>query len=159
MTKTHRFAGMVIAGMLIFALAGCKTSPPPLPGAGQRSNLTPGMVKKYVKKGETTQAEVLQVFGPPNIVATDQQGRDVWTYDVQSTSYTSAQTSKSGGGGLAVGSGAMAGNVPIGGVAGAGGGGGRSTSTGQVSSTTFTLMITFSGNQVVEDYRMLSTQF
>ncbi len=150
---------IAMACVMTLALTSCKTSPPPLPGGGQRSNLTPGMVNKYVKKGETPQTDIYTVFGPPNIIMTDQDGREVWTYDVQSTSRTAADTSRSGSVGAGVGAGGMAGNVPIGGVAAGGGGGSRSTSTGQTSSTTFTLMITFDDQKVVQDYRMLSTQF
>jgi len=159
MKALQRFAYTVLAGVLVAVVAGCKTSPPPLPGGGQRSNLTPGMVKKHLNKGATTQTEVYTVFGPPNIIMTDQEGREVWTYDVQSTSHTAAETEKSGSGGGAVGAGGVAGGAVIGGGLGGGGGGSKRTSTGQVSSTTFTLMITFDQNSVVQDYRMLSTQF
>lgn len=44
------------------------------------SNLTPGMVKKYIYPGRTTQTEVLEIFGPPNLV-TSKNGKEVWTYD------------------------------------------------------------------------------
>ena len=159
MSKVMRGMCAIWAGAFLMAIAGCQTAPPPLPGGGQRSNLTPGMVKKTIKKGTTPQIEVAQVFGPPNMVMTDQQGREVWTYDVQSTSHTEAQTDKHGRAGGGAVAGGLAGNVPIAGGAGGGGGASRSTSTGQVSSTTFTLMITFNSNQVVEDYRMMSTQF
>lgn len=159
MKKRILVVTITVACVMTLALTSCKTAPPPLPGGGQRSNLTPGMVNKYVHKGETPQTDIYRVFGPPNIIMTDQDGREVWTYDVQSTSRTAADTSRSGSVGAGVAAGGMAGNVPIGGGVAGGGGGSRSTSTGQVSSTTFTLMITFDDKQVVQDYRMLSTQF
>ncbi len=137
-------------------VCGCITAPPKLPGpTAQKSNLTPGMVKRTIDKGVTGQTKILQTFGAPNIVSRDTAGSEVWTYDVQSVAHTSAQTSASGGMGAAAGG--VAGSVPI--VGGAGGGGKRSTSTGMVSSSTFTLMITFDENDVVSDYRMQSTSF
>ena len=48
-------------------------------GASQ-SNLTPGMVKLNIVKGRTDQAEILEVFGPPN-QTTMRDDVQVWTYD------------------------------------------------------------------------------
>jgi hypothetical protein len=53
----------------------------------------------------------------------------------------------------------LAGSTPVGGVASGGGSAGKSSNTGQVSSATFTLMLTFGANDVVKDYRMMATQF
>lgn len=44
------------------------------------SNLTPGMVTLSVKKSETTQTDILEVFGPPDQV-THRDSLQVWTYD------------------------------------------------------------------------------
>lgn len=139
-----------------FVLCGCTTTPPPLPtSSGQKSNLTPGMVKSTIERGVTLQTQVLQAFGAPNIVTLDKAGHEVWTYDVQSVASSSATTSRSGS--IGIGAGGIIGTTPTIGIAGASGS--KSTSAGQVSSSTFTLMITFNENQVVEDYRMMSTQF
>lgn len=46
----------------------------------ERSNLTSGMAKKKIVIGKTNQSEILEVFGPPNLV-THRDGREVWTYD------------------------------------------------------------------------------
>ena len=150
-----RSMALILCFGLVLVAAGCKTSAPPLPGATHKSNLTPGLVKANVVSGKTTQTDVLVAFGAPNIITRDQSGKEVWTYDVQSVSHTSAQTSK--GGGMGAGAAAVAGSVPIAG--GAGAGGSKSTSVGQVSSTTSTLMITFDENEVVDTYRFLSTAF
>ena len=145
----------VLLVLLPLALAGCRTSPPALPGAGRNSNLTPGMVQHAVKVGQTNQTEVLEAFGAPNIITRDKGGQEVWTYDVQSTAHTSATTSKSGNMGAAAGG--VAGTVPI--VGSLGGSGKRTTSTGMVSSSTFTLIIKFDESQTVADYKMQSTTF
>ena len=44
------------------------------------SNLTPGMVKLHIVKGETDQTDILEVFGPPN-QTTMRDDVQVWTYD------------------------------------------------------------------------------
>ena len=63
---------IVLALALAAVLSGCATPEP--------SNLTPGMAKKTIVKGETTQAEVMEVFGPPDLV-THRDGMDIWTWD------------------------------------------------------------------------------
>jgi len=145
-----------MSSILLIMIAGCSTSPPQFSQAGQNTrNLTPGMVQARLKVGDTNQTEVLEAFGAPNIVTRDRSGQDVWTYDVQSMTHSEAATKR--GGGIGVGAGGVAGNVPI--VGGLGGSGEKSTSAGVVSSSTFTLMIKFDENQIVSDYRMQSTRF
>ena len=62
----------------IVVLAGCASSSKDDAGAG--GPVTAGMVKKSVITGETTQTEVLEIFGPPDLL-THKDGREVWTYD------------------------------------------------------------------------------
>jgi len=52
--------------------------------ASQGDRLTVGTVQKEIKKGMSG-AEVAQALGSPNIVTTDEQGREVWIYDRIST--------------------------------------------------------------------------
>jgi hypothetical protein len=42
--------------------------------------MTAGMVEMSVIKGQTTQTEVLEIFGPPDVL-TSSDGMEVWTYD------------------------------------------------------------------------------
>src|SRR5438874_5287753 len=44
------------------------------------SNLTAGMAKKTIVKGQTKQADVMEVFGPPDLV-THRDNMQIWTYD------------------------------------------------------------------------------
>lgn len=44
------------------------------------SNLTAGMVTLTIEKGQTDQAAVLEVFGPPDQV-THRDDKQIWTYD------------------------------------------------------------------------------
>jgi len=46
----------------------------------QGNRLTVGTVQKEIRKGMSG-AEVIQALGSPNIVSTDEQGREVWVYD------------------------------------------------------------------------------
>lgn len=73
-------------------ISGCATS-----GVKEMSNtnLTAGKVKMEIKKGETTQAEILQIFGSPNIVTKNRSNDEVWNYNRMS--YESAYGSDSGG--------------------------------------------------------------
>ena len=68
---------LVAISMSILLMNGCASSN----SEGIReSNLTPGMVKLTIEKGKTTQADILEVFGPPDQV-THRDGKQVWTYD------------------------------------------------------------------------------
>lgn len=120
----------VVAGLV--AAAGCASHHEDVPAT--ESNLTAGMAKKTIVQGKTTQAEVMEVFGPPDLL-THRDGLQIWTYDkirydIQSSSgyFT---------------------------VLIAGAGSGRSTS----SSTSTMLIIYFDDKDVVRDYRLNVTRF
>lgn len=113
-----------------FLLSGCVSVQPV-----QQSNLTPGMAKTKIIKGQTTQNEVLQVFGAPNIVTKNKSGNEVWTYDK-----VSVETGTSD----------VYGTLLI-----VGGAGSRSST----SARTFTLMIEFDEKDVVKDFSYRSSAF
>ncbi|MBX3381062.1 MAG: hypothetical protein KF805_13290 [Phycisphaeraceae bacterium] len=46
----------------------------------KQAALTPGGVKLNLVKDQTTQAEVQEAFGPPDLV-THKDGQQIWTYD------------------------------------------------------------------------------
>jgi hypothetical protein len=73
-----------LAGILLLALGACATPPPPEPTAGSNP-LTHGNVQLNLKAGETTQAQVLEVFGAPNVTSIDASGEEVWTYQRHAT--------------------------------------------------------------------------
>ena len=159
----HISRGSVIAAALCLTLIalGCvRARSPDLPYSNrQKSNLTPGMVKKYVKVGKATQVDILSVFGAPNIITRDRDGHEVWTYDRQSMATAAEVAAWNAGGSVGAMAGGMAGEALVGGGAVLGGNTGKSSSAGQVSSATFTLMISFDESDVVKDYRMQATQF
>ena len=67
------FLALAILTPTLMLISGCQPQPRP-------SNLTAGMAKKNIVKGQTTQAEVMEVFGPPDLV-THRDDTQLWTYD------------------------------------------------------------------------------
>jgi len=116
--------------LLCVFMAGCASSEPV-----QKSNLTAGMVKTKIVKGQTTQNEILEVFGAPNVVTQNKTGNEVWTYDKVSMEQS--------------GSDAYGTLILVG------------TAKAKVSSSTrtFTLMIEFNKNNIVEEYSYRSAAF
>jgi hypothetical protein len=92
------------------------------------------MVKHTIEKGRTTQADIVEIFGPPDLV-TRRNDMDVWTYD--KTRYE-VQSS----------SGYL--TVIVAGI------GGEKT---QSSSTSTMLIVYFDGNDVVSDYKLSVVRF
>lgn len=119
--------------------------------AQDKNNLTQGMVQMTLKVGETSQLEVLEALGAPNITTLDAQGREVWVYDRHAT--VSANSSSSfnigvlfGGGGSGVGG-------------GAGTGFGKSKGKSEQSQRTMTLVIKFDETKKVADFKSRSSSF
>ena len=81
----------------------------------QKSNLTAGMAKREIIEGVTTQNEILELFGAPNIITHNKTGNEVWTYDKVSVE-KSATTG--GVGGFGGGAGADGGGGGIVGISG-----------------------------------------
>ncbi len=129
----------MISCLLMF---GCASEP-----KHQATKLTHGAVKSQIVKGETTQPEVISLLGSPNITSKNRAGQEVWTY-----SKTGSRNEKSKvGGGLGVLGG-------IGQVLGMGGlSGSKAVDVNSVS--TFDLMITFTENDIVEDYSIVTSKF
>jgi hypothetical protein len=50
----------------------------------QRSNLTFGMVKSKIIKGRTSQNDILQIFGSPNLITKNKYRNEVWSYNKMS---------------------------------------------------------------------------
>ena len=107
---------------------------------------TPGAAKKHIQPGVTTQAEVIEVFGTPNII-TMKDGYEMWVYDKVSSKVAGRAFGIGGAGG---------------GVGGAGAGGGViSGRAGSVerSETTVMLIVYFDENDIVSDYKISQTKF
>lgn len=113
----------------------------------QRSSaITPGAAKKHIQPGVTTQAEVIEVFGTPNVITRKDAG-EMWVYDKVSSQTTSAAFGIGGLGG--------------GGGSGGFGGGGLAGGVGSTerSETTVMLIVYFDEHDVVRDYKISQTKF
>lgn len=98
----------------------------------QKSNLTVGVVKTKVKKGETNQTEILQLFGSPNLITKNKSNNEVWSYNRMSSVEKGGYTYFASWDGRA----------------------------SQSSSTqSFDLIITFDNNEIVIDYSVISSSF
>jgi hypothetical protein len=116
----------------IFFVSGCTKSDDT--SMANPSNLTAGMVKKSIIKGTTTQAEITEIFGPPDLI-THKDNMQIWTYDKvkYDIEYSDGYF-----------------NVLIYGV------GGNKTRS---SSTSTMLIVYFDEKDIVRDYRMNVTRF
>ena len=138
LTITGSAAKCSVFVLAMALLAGCSQSRP--------SALTPGAAKKYIVPGETTQAEVVETFGTPNVY-TRKHGKEMWVYDKVSSRQTSA----------AFGLGGIGGGVGSGGFGG--GGGAVGVGSTERSETTVMLIVYFDENDLVEDYKITQTKF
>lgn len=123
-------------GLVMVCALGCAK---PQPVTTRNSELTHGNVQMNLKVGETTQTEVLEVFGAPNITSIDGSGREVWTYQRHATV---SQSSSRGGYWTIV----LA-------------GGGGTASGSETTSRTMTLIIKFDESKVVSDFNSRTSNF
>ncbi|PIR19875.1 MAG: hypothetical protein COV45_07810 [Deltaproteobacteria bacterium CG11_big_fil_rev_8_21_14_0_20_47_16] len=72
----NRYALILLTALTM--VMGCASSNPQ--HKAKESALTQGMTKKYIYPGQTTQTNVLEIFGPPDLVS-HRGGKEVWTYD------------------------------------------------------------------------------
>lgn len=105
----------------------------------QKSNLSVGMIKTKIVEGKTTQNEVMELFGAPNIITTNSEGNEVWNYS-KSSYQSGAQGSSSGWSILLAGS-------------------SNSSVLSNSSSASMDLIVTFNKEGIVQKYRVISSAF
>ena len=138
----------ILGGALALALVATPAAAKPREEA---NTLTHGMAQMTLRVGETTQMEVLDAFGAPNITTLDGDGREVWVYDRQAT-VTSDSSS-----GFSIG---MLIGAAGGGVGGGSGlGFGKKKSKSSQSSRTMILVIKFDPQKKVVDFKSRSSSF
>lgn len=115
------------------------------------NKLTHGMVQLTLRVGQTTQVEILEAFGAPNITTLDGSGREVWVYDRHAT----VSASKDSGFSIGVLVGAASGDA----IAGSGLGFGKSKSNTSESTRAMTLIIKFDETKKVVDFKSRSSSF
>ncbi|OKY27655.1 hypothetical protein [Thalassotalea sp. PP2-459] len=133
---TSKYLATIVG--LAALLCGCVSNNQPINNT-KNSNLTHGQVQLTLKKNQTTKAEVLEVFGAPNITTIDASEREVWTYQKHAT-VANASSSEAYGTVILF-------------------GGGSKTSGFEQSSKTITLIIKFDSSDKVVDFRSRSTSF
>lgn len=72
--------GMLTASAFLAACVQVPVSQPEPP-----NNLTQGQVTLTLRKNQTTQTEVLEKFGAPNLVTANSDGEEAWTYQKHAT--------------------------------------------------------------------------
>ena len=120
----------------------------------QGDRLTVGTVQREIKQGMSG-ADVVQALGSPNIVSTDEQGREVWIYDKIATDTVYSNSS----GGI---SSLILGGGPVGaGALGGGLGASSNSSAGAASKSqrTLTIVIKFGEDRKVRDFAYHSSRF
>ncbi|QXQ08600.1 hypothetical protein KX816_14690 [Sphingosinicellaceae bacterium] len=119
--------------------------------ADSANTLTHGMVQMNLHIGTTTQTDVAEAFGSPNIMTIDGLGQEVWIYDRQATVSSSSA------------SGFSIGMLVGGGGGGAGGGAGLGFGSAKNKSIqtqrTMTLIIKFGSDKRVIDFKSRSSSF
>lgn len=129
---------MISTVLVILIATGCAQAPTK-PVTTRNSELTHGNVQLNLKVGETTQAQVLEVFGAPNITTIDGSGQEVWSYQRAAT--VSQATSTSGFWTILL--------------------AGQSQESSGLEQTqrTMTLIIKFNSQKVVSDFRSRASEF
>lgn len=101
----------------------------------QKSNLSVGMIKSKVIKNQTTQTDILSIFGAPNLITKNKSNDEVWSYNKMSTDSSSSRSFAT---------------ILLAG-----------TSSAAISKTTssFDWIITFDSNNIVKDYSIISSSY
>ena len=194
----------ILAASLALSVTGCTVQPPPLPRQElprqelprqelprpeiqpKASALTPGMVVKHIKKGKTAQSDILEIFGPPDMITKSGPG-EMWGYDKVSREVVEAATGartgastgarteaegRIGAGGLGLiggGSAGLIGGVLAGVIGGYGEAAGQSQRQSSQqsqqqrrrteSTTTIFLLVYFDEKGIVTEYKLSATKF
>lgn len=148
---------IVIGMAMLFAATGCVSAPKHAANVQQGldgDRLTVGTVQREIRHGMSG-AEVAGVLGSPNIVSTDEKGREVWIYDRIATDRV--YSTSSGGISALILAGGVAGTTSLGG----GGAAGYSSGAGASSTSqrTLTIIIKYDEQGKVRDFAYHSSRF
>jgi hypothetical protein len=130
-SPTHESMAFLTVTAVLFMTLGCQPADDRFEAHSTESNLTAGMAKVTIKKGVTPQSEIIETFGPPDLV-THRDGMQIWTYD--KLSYDQETTG---------------GTVSL----------FRSGTRSRSSSTSTMMILYFDSSDIVQDYRMSVVRF
>lgn len=127
--KSFKLGVLLVTGVL--AISGCSAShhAAETQKALEGDRVTVGTVQREIRKGMSG-AEVVLALGSPNIVSTDELGREVWVYDKISSDRVVSS------GGLFI-----------------------STGSSSTSQKTLTIVIKFDDNRKVRDFAYHTSRF
>jgi hypothetical protein len=127
--------------------------------AARPSALSYGSVTSHVEKNKTTQTDLVEAFGGPNISSVDTDGTEVWVYERSVTQSDVSTQSKDYLG--AVNLGVSFGYPHFGASAGASGSAEKRTgqSSTSYSTRTLTVIVKFNTDKTVKDYSARASSF
>ena len=162
-----KFAALGAVVLIVTGCAGNDASKSPeqrvdTPSSGTQekpSALSYGTVTATVKKNVTTQSDLINLFGGPNISTTDAEGLETWVYERTSSVTDTAGTSEQSNLSAFFGGGAIGGPAAAGG--GVAGGSGSSNSQRRTSNSqkTLTVVVKFNADKTVRDYSARASSF
>jgi hypothetical protein len=132
----------------------------PTAGTVERpSNLSYGTVTATVKKNVTTQMDLVNLFGGPNISTTDADGAETWVYERTASTTDTAGSADQKQFAAFFGAGAQIGSATLGGGA-AGGTAKQNDQRRTVNSVrTLTVVVKFNPDKTVKDYSARASYF
>jgi len=144
-------SALVIAAAALVMVSAQSASAKRAPAPDEANTLTHGMVQMTLKVGHTSQLEVAEAFGAPNITTIDAQGNEVWIFDRHATVSATSDSGFSIGMLLGAGGGGVGGGVGL--------GFGSSKSKASQGSRSMTLIIKFGPDKLVSDFKSRSSSF
>ena len=133
-----RFGAQTVLALSLVPF-GCQSNSSPQAPPASTNNLSHGAVQLRLKKGVTTQNDVVEAFGAPNIATRDGDGREVWTYRRHATvSSTSGKDAYF--------------NILVFGTS-------DSANSAETSTRSMTLIVKFDEQAKVVDFRSMETSF
>jgi outer membrane protein assembly factor BamE (lipoprotein component of BamABCDE complex) len=143
----RRWDTVLMIAMVSVLLAGCASMhAADVQKAREGDKLTVGTVQREIRVGMSG-AQVVEALGSPNIVTTDEKGREVWVYDRVST-----ESVYSSGSALILG-------ILTGGSGGGGGLAGQSAGASSTTQKSLTVIVKFDEQKKVRDFAYRSSTF
>ena len=127
--------------------------------AARPGRLSYGAVTSTVKKGQTTQAELLDLFGGPNISTTDAEGMETWVYERSASETDASGSSVARNLNAFFGAGGNVGGAAVGGGVGGGASSTRDRSRTTNSVRNLTVIVKFNPDKTVRDYSVRQSTF
>ena len=144
MNKLKAFLLLVIA---VGVTSGCASwHASEVQKGAEAQKLTVGTVQREIRVGMSS-AQVAEALGSPNVVTTDEKGREVWVYDKIATENVYSSST------------ALILGILVGGSGGGGGFLGQSAGASSTSQRTLTIIIKYDEQKKVRDFAYHSSRF